>query len=208
MPFTVFVIREGGFNGAIDLKADNIPKGVIVKGLKINAGISRTTVTITAPEDAEIGKLDFTINGVVKMANGTIIKRTALPVESMLQAFYYTHLIPTQEFRTEIIEPQPFSIVVDMGEEPIKLTLNEPTKIKVILNRKPGYTEPITKISKLKYVPVIITELTKGTSKRILGQAKNTFIASVIANSPIFQIEVPSRSNSKSGKSKKPKTKK
>ncbi len=55
MPIEVVVIRRDGFNGPIELKMEDLPKGVTAHAITIPAGKSRGIVLISAEEDAPRG---------------------------------------------------------------------------------------------------------------------------------------------------------
>ncbi len=72
--FTVFVFRFDGFNDAIELSADKLPKGVTCPKQVIGAGQTRGTLVLTCDKNAE----DF--EGFVKInATSGDLKHTARP---------------------------------------------------------------------------------------------------------------------------------
>ncbi len=152
--FTVFATREHGFEGAIDLAIKGLPEGFVLSDMSIRAKQTSQKITITAPMDVAVGKLNPTIEGTginkikgMNMRQSAAVSapliRIAEPVEAMLQAFYITHLLPTQEFRMDIVPAQEFRIEVPANDKPIQLIGGQAVKCKVIVHRQKGFDEPI-----------------------------------------------------------------
>lgn len=143
--FTVFAIRKHRFNGPIELDFKGLPNGYQTSHSTIGKGESRLTLTVTAPTDATTGKLNLEVRGRASAAKGgETVERTAMPVEGMMQAFYYTHLVPTDEFRVEVTERQPFTLTVDVPEQPLRFVAGETIKVRVKAVKTDGFNEPIT----------------------------------------------------------------
>lgn len=136
---TMYVERKYNFNGEIDLDFEGLPEGFEVSQTKIGKGAKQARIAIIAPMDAPTQRLDLKIKGRVGE-----VSKDALPVEAMMQAFYITHLLPTSEFRFDVTEAAPFTLrleSVDGGE--LQLLEDEVVPIKVVVDRKDGYAEPI-----------------------------------------------------------------
>ena len=142
--FNVVLTRKQRFGGAVDLKVEGLPRGFKVSGDRIEPGARRTIVSVTAPRGAEHGTIH---PGVVGMASvpggGGDITREGKPVESMMQAFYYTHLMPIDEFSLEVGEPQPFRLEVE-APEGLKLSREQKSPVRVRVIRDEGFDKPVT----------------------------------------------------------------
>ena len=133
--FNVLLTRKQKFNGAVDMKVKGLPSGFEVAGCSIPKGSKKTIVSVTAPSGADTCVLNPDVVGYASSKNGDEIVRHGVPVESMMQAFYYTHLMPMEEFRMEVVPEQPLKVNVVSVEGNV---------IKVRLERKPGFNSPVT----------------------------------------------------------------
>ena len=146
--FTVQVHPKQNFRGAVDIAVSGLPAGFKLSGNRIEQGKRKTLVSVTAPADA--GKTTFIpkVTGTSDW-NGASVTRDAVPVESMMQAFYYTHLMPMEEFRVEVGEKTPFRVkVVKDGRGPLQLVRGGSASLKVHLDRDPGFNSPVTLMMK------------------------------------------------------------
>ena len=142
--FNVVATRRQGFSGPIDLQLEGLPAGYKVAGTRIEKGMTRGIVTVTAPRDAVQKTCHPTLIGRAKAA-GREIERTAHPAESMMQAFYYTHMMPVGDFRMEVEPAQPFTLSVEQSSSrPLRLSREKSVPLKVKIHRNPGYDKPIT----------------------------------------------------------------
>lgn len=82
------------------------------------------------------------------------VTREAVPVESMMQAFYYTHLMPMEEFRVEIVDEIPFRIEIPSSDSvagktiwkngELQLSPGDKVQLPVRIIRKSGFDSPVT----------------------------------------------------------------
>ena len=82
------------------------------------------------------------------------VTREAVPVESMMQAFYYTHLMPMEEFRVEIVDEIPFRIEILSSDSvagktiwkkgELQLSPGDKVQLPVRIIRKSGFDSPVT----------------------------------------------------------------
>ena len=143
--FNVILTRKQNFGGAVDLHLEGLPKGYKVSGNRIDAGARRTIVTVTAPEGAEHKAFQPVVVGVAPArGNNEDIRREGRPVESMMQAFYYTHLMPIDEFRMEVGERIPVQLLVEPVSQPLALSRTEKTPLRVRVIRREGFDKPVT----------------------------------------------------------------
>ena len=142
--FNVVAIRKQGLSGPIDLQLEGLPAGYKVAGNRIEKGMTRTIVTVTAPRNAALQTLHPTLVGQAKAA-GKRIERTGHPAESMMQAFYYTHMMPVGDFRMEVGDAQPFTLSAEVpAKGPLRVSREQSLPLKVRLHRNPGYDQPVT----------------------------------------------------------------
>jgi hypothetical protein len=95
--FTVHVLRRDGFNGPIDLALLNAPAGYSLSGGRIPAGQQKARMTLTAPAEPGADPVVLHLQGTATV-QGAIVKRQVVPADDMMQAFYYHHLVPAQEW--------------------------------------------------------------------------------------------------------------
>src|SRR5208282_3022156 len=100
---------QDGFNSAIDLTVQNLPKGFVASEAVIPAGQSETRLTITAPPDAQVGLGSPTIVGTAILGEQTAV-RQAVGAEDIMQAFSLRHDVPTKEFLVAVIESPDFTL--------------------------------------------------------------------------------------------------
>jgi hypothetical protein len=107
---TVSAVRRDGFSGPIELTLEGLPKGFAASGTLIPEGLNEAMVSLTAPHDVPLGIHMPTIIGKA-VIDGETVNHPALPTEDAMQAFYYHHLLPTEEFLLSVVEPGPFQLV-------------------------------------------------------------------------------------------------
>ena len=68
-----------------------------------------------------------------------------LPVDKMLQAFYYEHHIPAAELALDVIEASPYRMSVDFNiDDPLTFKLtDEVIPVKILVDKDPGFNDPI-----------------------------------------------------------------
>jgi hypothetical protein len=109
---TVTAIRKDGFAGPIDLKVEGLPAGFVTSPAAIAAGQTTAMITVTAPDNAKTDVLCPIVRGASNVGND-VLTRTALPAEQVMQAFSYTHIMPTQELALAVVESAPLRITLD-----------------------------------------------------------------------------------------------
>lgn len=216
--FNVLLVRRQKFKGDVEVGIQGLPDGYMVNGGNFAKG-KKTLVSVTAPADAKPCVLNPVVTGRAENDDGEIVRR-AVPVESMMQAFYYTHLMPMEEFRMEVVPEQLLKVSVVSVDGNV---------IKVHLDRRPGFNSPVTvmlksSVSQVKAEAVVVPEgecdavlevyrklpkdpkkaakvkrttvsmyvygVVKGSSKKIKGKGRNSYSASVTACAPVFEMEI------------------
>lgn len=160
---SVSIIRKNRFNGEVDVFAKGLSSGFKLSKARLVRGENQLKMTITAPEDIKEGPIDFQLWGQATTENGEEMVKQALPAEEMLQAFYIKHLIPTSDFRVNIIPELPYSIeILSDVSKPIPLFMDKGVELKVRINRRGDFSDPITIMmgrglgAALEMVPVVV----------------------------------------------------
>ena len=142
--FNVHMNGRQNFRKAVDIEVSGLPEGFTVSGNRIEEGRKKTIVSVSAPKEAETGILSPVVKGTAQGPDGPVT-REAVAAESMMQAFYYVHLLPMDGFRMEVGEEQPFRLRVDRSPgEILALDRGSKVPVRVFVDRKPGYDAPVT----------------------------------------------------------------
>ena len=99
----VTVLRKDGFDGEIKLTVPDLPAGLMASDAVIPAKQYETQLTITAAANSVPGLFFPTIVGTATV-NGQPLVRKAIPVETVVQAFYIKHWVPTKGCVLEVKE--------------------------------------------------------------------------------------------------------
>jgi len=67
----------------------------------IPAGADRVEVTLSAGREQEAGVTTLTLEGAA-LIDGERVSRAAMPADDRMQAFFYRHLVPAQEWRVAV----------------------------------------------------------------------------------------------------------
>lgn len=94
--FSVYVLRNDGFKGEIEIALKNAPSGFSLRGGPIAADSDFARLTLAAPRQAPNQPITLQLEGRAKIGDN-IISRPVIPAEEMMQAFLYRHLVPSQE---------------------------------------------------------------------------------------------------------------
>jgi len=96
MPVTVYALRKEGFTNDIFLRLQDAPRGFALAGSCLPAGQEKVQVTLSVPPRPTDEPVSIKLEGTAR-AGGREIVRPAVPAEDMMQAFFYRHLVPSQE---------------------------------------------------------------------------------------------------------------
>jgi hypothetical protein len=99
---TVYAMRRDGFNGPIELQLQDAPAGFHLSGATIRAGQQKVRCTLSAPANAGQSPVTLQMTGRA-MVQGREIRRAAVPAEDMMQAFYYHHFVPAQQWMVALV---------------------------------------------------------------------------------------------------------
>ena len=96
-PVTVNVLPREGFNAPIELKLIDAPPGYRLSGATIPAGQTKARFTVSVPAETAQRAVALRMEGRVTI-QGREVRRPAVPADDMMQAFYYHHFVPAQEW--------------------------------------------------------------------------------------------------------------
>jgi hypothetical protein len=134
---SVYAVRRDDFAGEIQLTVEGLPPGFHASEAVIPAGQNEGRLTITSPPDAAPGILSPTILGTAPVG-----QHAAQPAEAMMQAFAYTHYIPTDRLYLAVTPAAAFTISTDTA--PLELRPADESSITVKIHRMPGVQAAVT----------------------------------------------------------------
>ena len=135
---TVSAVRKDEFNGDIRLAVEGLPAGFEASEALIPAGQAEGRLTITAPPDAPLGILSPTVMGSATVGKDTVIRK-AESAEAVMQAFAYTHILPTKQLFLAVIPPAAFTLAADVPPgKVIEVKQDSDTPIAIKILRQPN----------------------------------------------------------------------
>jgi hypothetical protein len=115
---TVHVLRQGGFDGPVELELRRGARGVTLEKTEIPAGSDKVQLIISADQTARKGIRPLVVQGKGRPIALTA-RRPAVPSEDMMQAFLWRHLVPSKEMMIMITEAEPVTIDVKLPRDGI-----------------------------------------------------------------------------------------
>jgi hypothetical protein len=97
VPMTVYALRRDGFDGDIDLALKDAPPGFTLSGGRVPGNQDQVRLTLTVATNRPLEPVRLQMEGRAVIA-GREVRRTALAVEDMMQAFAYHHLAPAEDW--------------------------------------------------------------------------------------------------------------
>ncbi len=127
-----------------NLVIKGLPKGFTTSSLKLRGG-RRWDVSVTAPKGTAIKRFPIELKMEYPAGKGIREQAKVLPVDNMMQAFYYTHHIPAAELAIDVVEPSPYrmSLTFDLEEEQLFSFNDESIPVKIVVDKDPGFNDPI-----------------------------------------------------------------
>lgn len=116
VPITVHAIRRDGFSGEIQLALKNAPRGLALTGGVLPAGRDKVRLTLAVPAQGQLQRetpLKIEVEGRANVAGRELV-RPAVPAEDMMQAFFYTHLVPADALQLAIRRGNTFRAPVEV----------------------------------------------------------------------------------------------
>jgi hypothetical protein len=148
----VNAVRRDDFAGEIKLLVEDLPEGFTASDAVITAGQNDGRLTITAPHDAPTGVVSPRIVGTASVGS-----RTAVPSEGMMQAFAYTHYLPTERLYLAVVPPAAFAITAD--KQTLDLKPGEEAQVVVKVRRMPGAQAGVTVLPQRLANSAIVTRV-------------------------------------------------
>jgi hypothetical protein len=124
------------------LEVHGLPGGYTTSNLKLRG--RRWNVSITAPKNANVRRFPIEVKLNYPGPDGREVA-DVLPVDNMMQAFYYTHHIQAAELALDVVEPSPYRLSLDINiHEDLEITLNDTAiNLRVMVDKDPNFTDPI-----------------------------------------------------------------
>ena len=134
-----------GYNGPITIAAIGLPKGITSTPTVIGAGRTNIQLTLTAADDAPVGKVfPVKVAGTAKVGDGNL--KSAASISGALKAVFGGLPWPPETLSTAVAEeigPKPqFSLRTETQQVVFGRDLS--TSVKIIATRQKGFDEPIT----------------------------------------------------------------
>lgn len=98
---TVYALRRDGFAGEIALALRDAPAGFRIGEARIPAGAEKAEITLTATREAAGDAVALTLEGSARIGDNDV-RRAAVAADDRMQAFFYRHLVPAQEWRVAV----------------------------------------------------------------------------------------------------------
>jgi hypothetical protein len=107
-PVTVYALRRDGFTNAINLDLNHAPGGFSLSGARIAENQDKAQFTLKAPAQPAEAPVIISIQGHA-IIDDKLVTHDAEPSENLMQAFFYWHLVPSQELAVVVNGPdRPF----------------------------------------------------------------------------------------------------
>lgn len=132
---TVYVQRKDGWEGDVELSLKGTPAGFAINGGRIPKGKESVRLTLTAPLGSAGDPLPITIEGRASI-NGEIVAKTAIPVDNLMQAFAYQHLVSSRELLVAVT-PSVRRLPVLAVDDPAPVTIPAGGKAEVAVAMRP-----------------------------------------------------------------------
>lgn len=135
---------KGRLRRPANLVIKGLPKSFTTSSLNLRGG-RRWDVSITAPKGAEPKRIPIELKMEYPIGKGERERADVLPVDKMMQAFYYEHHIPAAELAVNVVEPSPYrlTVAVDLEQE-VEFSINDDTiPLKIMVDKNPDFNEPI-----------------------------------------------------------------
>lgn len=141
---TVAAVRHDEFAGEITLAVENLPAGYTASEALIAAGQNEGRLTITAPAGAAPGVLSPVITGMAAVGKDTVMRR-AESAESLMQAFAYTHVLPTKQLFLAVIPGTAYTLAASTpAGKVLEVKPESDTPIVIKVRRKDGVKAGVT----------------------------------------------------------------
>ena len=108
---TVHALRTGGFSDEITVSLTGAPSGLELRQNVIPAGATKASIVIAATPQAKDGLYHLQLEGTAS-CGGHPLHRPVVPAEDMMQAFFYRHLVSSQQLLVQVAPPDPVTVTL------------------------------------------------------------------------------------------------
>ncbi len=134
---TVHVLRYDGFDGPLTLRLEHAPRGFVLDGARVPAGVDRIRVTLTAPPRRMRSPVPLEIEASADIDGRRVTHRVG-PADDDMQAFLNRHLVPARELLALVIGGRRFGERLELTSElPVRLTPGGTARVEVATGRRP-----------------------------------------------------------------------
>lgn len=125
VPVTVVALRRDGFDGEISLALKDAPEEFALGGARVPAGQEQVAVTLTVPQAPRSEPFKLSLRGRASIG-GREVSRDAVPADDRMQAFFYRHLVPAEEWVVAVSgKPRYRGAIRLIAQEPVRLAAGE-----------------------------------------------------------------------------------
>jgi len=125
----VTALKKDGFDGEVKLTVQDLPPGWAASDTVIPAKQQEAQLTITAPSNAPPGLYFPAVVGTATV-DGQALLRKAVPVETVIQAFYIKHWVATKGCVLEVTQPAFFTLSANVPPKQV-LEVKQGDKVQV-----------------------------------------------------------------------------
>ncbi|MBQ9137342.1 MAG: hypothetical protein IJX65_01745 [Alistipes sp.] len=127
-----------------NLVVEGLPEGFTTSSLDLRRS-NKWNVSITAPKNAKPERFPIEVKLEYQTPDG-LQTADVVPVDNMMQAFYYTHYLQAAELSLDIAEPSPYRLRLsfDVCQHDVAFKMqSDVIPVKVIIDRDAGFDEPV-----------------------------------------------------------------
>jgi hypothetical protein len=99
---TVYALRKDGFSGDITVRLRDAPRGFILSGGPVPGPQEQVSLRLKVPPTPRKEPVSLYVEGRA-VIGGRQVVRPAVPADDMMQAFFYRHLVPAEDFQVAVI---------------------------------------------------------------------------------------------------------
>ncbi len=136
---TVHVLRLDGFDGPITLRLKDAPRGFVLDGGRVPAGVERIRVTLTSTAPPRRGRrpVALKLEATAEVA-GKRVRHAVGPADDEMQAFLYRHLVPAEELLVMTIGGRRLAEHVTLASDlPVRIEPGGTARVRVETGRRP-----------------------------------------------------------------------
>lgn len=154
---------SGKLKRPASLVVEGLPEGFTTSSMELQGG-KGWDVSITSPHGADTGRFPIELKLKYPSKDGNNYS-DVLPVDNMMQAFYYTHHIQAADLSVEVSEPSPYSMGFSMNDDeevyisltdtviPVKISLHKDVNFKDTIGLELGKKSKIFTLDPVSVLP-------------------------------------------------------